>query len=149
MFTRSGTGAAAIAAFALATSLGVSAMAQGVDQPAPAATGAGAASPESPAEEPDVGYEPGPRPPDLEISLQPLMSDDHPALRAFISANPGREVIVCLAGCDSKPGVISVRVPAETPKVTTVGEHVPSGAALSGAAKPASSSAPLVCVAGC
>lgn len=158
---------AAIAALAL----GLAAPAIANEQEAPAAPPAaappggggpiGSAGPSGAAPAPAAGGEPefvydrGPRPPDPEIRVAPPLGDDHPLVRPYVAANPGKDLVLCLAGCRREPGIVNARATTKGASNATVSEHVPKAAIVPSGPVPAPGSAaptksgPLDCIAGC
>jgi hypothetical protein len=115
----------------------------------PATVGAGAG-------EPEFVYDRGPRPQDPEIRVAPPLGDDHPLVRPFVEANPGKDLVLCLAGCRREPGILDARATTKGARPATVSEHVPKAAVAAPAGK-TSAPAPAAprpaarmdCVAGC
>ncbi|MEW5965217.1 MAG: hypothetical protein AB1749_16855 [Pseudomonadota bacterium] len=106
--------------------------------------------------EPEFIYDRGPRPQDPEIRVAPPLGDDHPLVRPFVEANPGKDLVLCLAGCRREPGIVSARATTRGARAATVSEHVPKAAAAAPAGRttaPASAAPrPAVrmdCIAGC
>lgn len=114
----------------------------------PAAGAGGAAAPAD-----DEPYQRRSSMPDPDISVAPPLSDQHPLVRDLVEANPGKDVIICVAGCGPKPTVVSSRATTKNASKTTVGEHVPTSSVVAQdadtAAPPPSNGERLVCVAGC
>lgn len=110
--------------------------------PAPAAGG-----------EPEFVYDRGPRPPDPEIRIAPPLGDNHPLVRPYVEANPGKDLVLCLAGCRREPGIVNARATTKGAQPTTVSEHVPKAAVapvdIGSAPAAAAKSGPLDCIAGC
>lgn len=105
--------------------------------------------------EPEFVYDRGPRPPDPEIRIPPPLGDDHPLVRPYVAANPGKDLVLCLAGCRREPGIVTARPSTKGARPATVSEHVPKTAVAPAGAAPAPSpaaaatSGPLDCIAGC
>lgn len=163
---------AAISALALSLASPVLANEQETPAPAPAAgpsagggstgsgpTGSGGPIGAVPAAaaggEPEFVYDRGPRPPDPEIRIPPPLGDDHPLVRPYVAANPGKDLVLCLAGCRREPGIVTARPSTKGARPATVSEHMPKAAVAPAGAAPAPSpaaaatSGPLDCIAGC